>query len=190
MFKSDFLEFFSRVNYKTPLFLFVPQIAFFLYLTFKGTELSILLDLGYIVLGIAIWSIAEYLIHRFLFHYTPKGALMERIHFVTHGVHHDYPQDSTRLVMPPAVSLPLAVIFYFTIKGIFGAVLVNPVFAGFEIGYLVYDMTHYAVHHANFKNKIFRDIKKHHMDHHYRNPDAGFGFTSKLWDKVFRTDFK
>ena len=190
MFKSDFMEFFSRVHFTTPLIIYVPLISFFTYLTITNPEMSFLGKIGYYALGLFLWTIAEYFIHRYLFHYHPKTELMERIHFLTHGVHHDYPQDSTRLVMPPAVSIPLAFFFYFFFRGVAGAALVNPLFAGFVLGYLIYDMTHFAVHHANWKSSVFRRIKKHHMDHHYRNPDAGFGFTSKLWDKIFGTDFK
>ena len=34
------------------------------------------------------------------------------LHFIMHGVHHDYPNDATRLVMPPIISVPLAIVFY------------------------------------------------------------------------------
>ncbi|MDX2002576.1 MAG: sterol desaturase family protein [Chitinophagales bacterium] len=190
MFESDFLNFFSKVHFSVPLFIFVPAIAYCSYLSLTTSGLSLLVQLGLFVGGILVWSIAEYCIHRFVFHYHPKGKLAQRIHFITHGVHHDYPQDSSRLVMPPAVSIPVGIIFYLLFRLIVGPYMALPMFAGFMLGYLVYDMTHYAVHHLNWKNKTFRAIKKHHMDHHYRDPDAGFGFTSKVWDKVFDTDFK
>ena len=190
MFKNPFLERCSQVHFTTPLFVFIPIIAYFTYLTVVGGELPILYKIGYFISGILGWTVAEYAIHRWVFHFHPTSEWGKVIHFYTHGVHHDYPQDSTRLVMPPGFSLPLAVVFYFGFRAVLGSVLINPIFAGFVLGYLVYDMTHYAVHHLNWKNKVFRSIKKHHMDHHYKNPDAGYGFTSKVWDKVFRTDFK
>ena len=34
------------------------------------------------------------------------------MHFIIHGVHHDHPNDKLRLVMPPAVSIPLAALFF------------------------------------------------------------------------------
>jgi sterol desaturase/sphingolipid hydroxylase (fatty acid hydroxylase superfamily) len=190
MFESDFLNFFSKVHYSVPMFIFAPVIAYSAYLSFTTTNLSLLQLGGLFLLGIFLWTIGEYCIHRFIFHYHPKSDLAKRIHFLTHGVHHDYPQDSTRLVMPPAVSVPLGIIVFFAFYFTVGLALTWPLFTGFVLGYLVYDMTHFAVHHLNWKNKTFRSIKKHHMDHHYRDPDAGFGFTSKLWDKVFDTDFK
>lgn len=36
--------------------------------------------------------------------------------FTFHGVHHDYPNDSFRLVMPPVVSIPLYVVMYMLLK--------------------------------------------------------------------------
>jgi len=124
-----------------------------------------------------------------LFHYVPKGKIGARIHFIFHGVHHDYPNDAMRLVMPPAMSVPLAVLFYFLFKFIFGEVIMLPFFAGFVSGYLFYDISHYAIHHINFKNKFWLQLKKHHMFHHYKDSKNGFGVTSNLWDKIFRTDF-
>jgi 4-hydroxysphinganine ceramide fatty acyl 2-hydroxylase len=50
-------------------------------------------------------------------------------------------------------------------------------------------MTHYAIHHFNFKSGIWKKIKQHHMLHHYQDPDHGYGVTSDLWDKVFRSRF-
>jgi sterol desaturase/sphingolipid hydroxylase (fatty acid hydroxylase superfamily) len=50
-------------------------------------------------------------------------------------------------------------------------------------------MTHYAIHHFNFKSGIWKRIKKHHMLHHYQDPTKGYGVSSVLWDKVFQSDF-
>ena len=112
-----------------------------------------------------------------------------------HGVHHDYPRDSKRLVMVPSVTLPLAVVFYLGFKWIFAVLVgidtfVYPFFAGFVIGYLFYDMTHYALHHATFKSKFWLELKQHHMAHHYQDPHNGFGVSTQFWDLVYRTNFK
>ena len=106
-----------------------------------------------------------------------------------HGVHHDYPNDSMRLVMPPSVSLPLAALFYLLFRLIMGPVNVAPFFAGFLLGYLFYDITHYALHHFAIKKKFWLDLKQHHMKHHYKSPDEGFGVSQSWWDTVFRTQF-
>jgi sterol desaturase/sphingolipid hydroxylase (fatty acid hydroxylase superfamily) len=142
-----------------------------------------------VILGLIVWTFAEYMLHRFIFHYKPNSHLGERIHFIFHGVHHDYPSDSRRLVMPPSVSLPLALLFYYLFLAIFGAEKVASFMPGFLTGYLFYDMTHYAVHHFNMHSKFWLAIKNHHMKHHYQNSDKGYGVSSPVWDKIIGTDF-
>jgi sterol desaturase/sphingolipid hydroxylase (fatty acid hydroxylase superfamily) len=107
-----------------------------------------------------------------------------------HGVHHDYPSDSKRLVFVPSLSIPLALVFYGLFYFLIGSHYVYPFFAGFLFGYLVYDETHYALHHFNFKSKFWLNLKHHHMIHHYKDSENGFGVSSKIWDYVFGTTFK
>ena len=190
MFNADWMDFFSRVDYKVPLFIYIPVILYYLYNSIFVEHISVLYILPLIVLGLAVWTFAEYNLHRFVFHWMPPGKLGAKIHFMFHGVHHDYPRDSKRLVMVPAISLPLAVLFYFMFQFILGPVLVKPFFIGFVIGYLFYDMTHYALHHVNFKSKFWLELKQHHMIHHYSDPDNGFGVSTTFWDLVYRTTFK
>ena len=91
--------------------------------------------------------------------------------------------------MPPSVSIPLATVFFILFKILIGRVLVLPFFAGFLSGYLFYDMTHYAVHHFNIHNKIWLALKHHHIKHHFKTPDKGFGVSSPLWDIIFGTNY-
>jgi sterol desaturase/sphingolipid hydroxylase (fatty acid hydroxylase superfamily) len=190
MFKSDFIEALSKVHFSVPLYIYVPVIMYLLYYSIGIFSLSAITILVYIVAGIAFWTVAEYLLHRFLFHFTPKTDFGKRISFIFHGVHHDYPNDTKRLVMPPSVSIPLAVIFYTIFYFIFGEVYVLPFFAGVIAGYLFYDISHYAIHHFNMHNKFWLLIKNHHMRHHYKDPTKGYGVSSPFWDAIFRTSFE
>lgn len=189
MFKSNFLEAFSRVHYTVPLFIYVPVILAMLLLSIFYYNISALnitiLSIG----GVAAWTLAEYLLHRFIFHYNAKSEFGKKIHFIFHGVHHDYPSDSKRLVMPPSVSMPLAVLFFFVFRLIFGEALMMPFFAGFILGYLFYDITHYAIHHFNMHSDFWLKIKNHHMKHHYQDEYKGYGVSSPFWDVIFGTNF-
>jgi len=120
MFKSDFMEAFSRVHFTVPLIIYVPVILVFLYFSIMIYNISALDLITLFIGGLFTWTLAEYLLHRFVFHYNAKSEFGKKIHFIFHGVHHDYPSDSRRLVMPPSVSIPLAVIFYFIFSQIFG----------------------------------------------------------------------
>lgn len=190
IFKNDFFEFLSKVHWSVPLIIYIPIILFLMYRSIFIFEVNWIENIIILPLGLFIWTFVEYVLHRFLFHYHPKNNFAQRIHWTFHGVHHDYPQDSRRLVMPPAVSFPLALIFWFIFSYIFGPALVNPFFAGFLIGYLFYDTLHYAVHHFAFKSTWLLALKSHHMKHHYIEPDDGFGVSSPLWDIIFGTTFK
>ena len=189
MFESDFMEMFSRVHFTVPLYIYLPVAFYFLYRSIFLYELSAATIISLFILGIAVWTLTEYTLHRFIFHFEFKSEFGARIHFIFHGVHHDYPNDSRRLVMPPSVSVPLAIIFYIIFLLILGPFYVAPFFVGFIIGYLCYDMTHYAVHHFNMHNRIWLAIKNHHMKHHYQDSTKGFGVSSPVWDEVMGTNF-
>ena len=124
--------------------------------------------------------------HRWVFHYEPTSRLGKQLHFLLHGVHHDYPKDASRLVMPPIVSIPLALFFYGMFAVTFGRVA-PAAFAGFLAGYLFYDILHYATHHFSMKRGIWLWLKKYHMRHHYDDDHVGYGVSSPLWDYVFGT---
>jgi sterol desaturase/sphingolipid hydroxylase (fatty acid hydroxylase superfamily) len=194
LFKSNFLEFFSHISPITVVVIWLPVALFFFIRAIVQAPPFIswaFIPLGFL-LGFFLWTISEYLLHRFLFHMPVKGEKAQRIVFLFHGVHHAQPQMKTRLVMPPVVSIPLAAIFFGLFYLLFTLLFqaphwVGPVFSGFIIGYLVYDLTHYATHHFPMRNGYLKFIKRYHMQHHYKTPDRRFGVSSPLWDKVFNT---
>jgi sterol desaturase/sphingolipid hydroxylase (fatty acid hydroxylase superfamily) len=190
MFKNPFLEKLSRIHWSVPLFLYVPVAFYFLYRAIFVSQLGILSIIGFYIGGILIWTLTEYILHRFVFHAHFPGRLGARISFIVHGVHHDYPKDSKRLVMVPSISIPLALVFYTFFYLLFGPFYSAPAFAGLLTGYLIYDMTHYAIHHYNTKSPFWLSLKQHHSIHHYSESDRGYGVSTKFWDHVFRTMFR
>ncbi len=189
MFKSDLLEPLTKVHYTVPLIFYIPVISYFSWKALVPGELSLLTYLGYFIFGLTFWTLFEYVMHRWIFHFHPKSKIGKRIHFIFHGVHHDFPKDRLRLVMPLSASIPLATIIYLIFTLFFEEYTLGAFFSGFMIGYLIYDEFHYAMHHANFKNKFLQKIKQHHMLHHYDDPEKGFGVSSAIWDDVFKSGF-
>lgn len=187
LFRSDFLEFFTHVHWSVPIILYLPVVAYCLWRTSGDPAVGVVAAVVMFLIGVLIWTLTEYLLHRFVFHYEPKSRIGQKIHFLTHGVHHDYPNDSKRLVMPPAVSIPLALLFYGLFNFVLGPSMVLPFFAGFIFGYICYDEIHYATHHAPMKGKVAQYLKHHHVLHHYQDPERRFGVSSPLWDHVFGT---
>jgi sterol desaturase/sphingolipid hydroxylase (fatty acid hydroxylase superfamily) len=130
--------------------------------------------------------------HRFVFHFPPKKPWLKRITYLFHGVHHAQPMCKTRLVMPPAVSIPLAALFYglyyFILVKLLGVtVWLPPIFSGFMAGYLWYDLTHYGTHHFKVSGRYYKWVKFNHMQHHFKCPDKRYGVSNTLWDFVFKT---
>ncbi|WP_243403291.1 sterol desaturase family protein [Sphingobacterium haloxyli] len=190
MFKNNFLESLTKVHYTVPLIFWIPVIGYFIYKAYAKGEMSVGNIALYYFAGLAFWTLAEYVLHRWVFHYEPTSSWGKRIHFIFHGVHHDYPKDRLRLVMPLSASIPLAAVIYFIFSLFLPEFILASFFAGFLLGYLIYDECHYAMHHANFKSGVFKKIKDHHMLHHYSDPERGFGVSSAIWDVIFNSGFK
>ncbi len=188
MFDRDWLDRLSRVHPVVPLVIFIPAIAVLFAL---GQESVPALEVGaWLFGGYLFWTLTEYWMHRIVFHFEPKDGIGARLHWIIHGVHHDHPNDPLRLVMPPSVSVPLAALFcagFLAVLGTPGGWLVG---VGFLLGYLIYDMTHFHVHHHKPRTRLGRLMRELHMRHHFQDHTRGFGVSAPFWDYVFRTPHK
>jgi sterol desaturase/sphingolipid hydroxylase (fatty acid hydroxylase superfamily) len=187
MFETELLERFSRIHPATPFVAWVPVIV--LMLVRSGLRHDVGAG-GMVALffgGMFAWTFAEYVLHRYVFHWVNDTAWGRRVHFLLHGVHHEYPSDKDRLVMPLLTSVPLAVIFYSLFTLTLGRAFGEPAFAGFVLGYLFYDGTHYYVHHFVPTTRWGKFLRRHHLTHHFADHDGGFGVSTPLWDLVFQT---
>ena len=186
LFRNRFLNFFSRVHPAVPALIYVPVIVASYWIAISDGA-GVWAVIGLSVAGAFIWTLSEYWLHRLLFHWHPKFKGGDKLNFIIHGVHHDHPNDRMRLVMPPAVSIPLALVFFGLFFLVFGMPNALIVFASFLAGYLTYDYTHYYVHHFVPKTKIGKKVREHHMRHHFQDHRFGYGVSSPLWDHAFRT---
>jgi sterol desaturase/sphingolipid hydroxylase (fatty acid hydroxylase superfamily) len=185
MFDSDWLDRLSRVHPAVPVVIFLPAIAILTGLALEQMMLSTTLALA--GLGYLAWTLTEYWIHRAIFHFEPADGLGARLHWIIHGVHHDHPNDPLRLVMPPSVSIPLALGFWALFMLLLGTPWANVFTAGFLAGYLMYDMTHYHVHHHRPRTRVGKLVRELHMRHHFQDDTRGFGVSAPFWDYVFGT---
>lgn len=145
------------------------------------------------IFGFSLWTIYEYTFHRYLFHMErmmPSNQIVFTIHFLLHGVHHYLPMDQLRLVMPPIMMMALSSMVGFAWTLVIGRDRSLIMMSGSLSGYLIYDMMHYYFHHGKSWNSYLTMMKTYHMDHHYVDPNRGFGVSNKLWDIVFSSGFK
>jgi len=188
LFENPLLDKLSRVPWWAPVALYAPALAVLAWLSLtRMTPVAVGLAM---IGGYAIWTLTEYLGHRYLFHTEFPGKLGARIHFLIHGVHHTHPSDPLRLVMPPLLSGPIMLIALVVARFLFGLPLGYPMLIGFIVGYLGYDLTHYYVHNGDPKGRIGRALRRNHMLHHFRDPERGYGVSTPFWDHVFGTRLK
>jgi len=76
---------------------------------------------------------------------------------------------------------------YWSLHHLLGMHMACGVFAGGLSGYIMYDLTHYYLHHGVPFTKHLREMKSYHLNHHYKNYHLGYGITSKIWDRFFNT---
>lgn len=186
LFKSKTLEFFTRVH---------PKVAISYNLLCSSALLFINFYFGFIPqvwkaalffgAGFFSWTLAEYLLHRFFFHMKSESKLVKKIAYTMHGIHHDFPNDYTRLFMPP-VPATLFMVFFFATFYLFLNVRVFAFLPGFLLGYLAYAYTHFKTHQIRAP-KLLKFIWTHHLKHHYQDEDKAFGVSSPFWDAIFRT---
>lgn len=187
LFKSPYLEALTHVHPITPLLLWLPISIGLLWLGRRDLEFGLIAASGTLALGVLAWTIVEYALHRFAFHYSAKSSWGQWIVYLFHGNHHDDPHDATRLVMPPTVSLALGAIIYLSCRALFPAGLSEFFFVGMIWGYLAYDYIHYGVHHFEPRSRIGKYLKRYHYLHHWDHEGSKWGVSSPLWDLVFQT---
>jgi len=138
------------------------------------------------VLGVVLWTVTEYALHRFVFHFEPRSALLKQVIFVIHGNHHADSNDPLRNLMPPIVSLPVCGAIWALSIWIFGP-SGTWFLLGFMLGYVTYDLVHYACHQLPMKGRIARVLKTHHMRHHHLRARGNYAITGMIWDRIFAT---
>jgi len=186
MFESDLLDSLSRCHPLVVPALYVPGVLIALLESAHQSALRTPTTMLLFGLGVVAWTLAEYWLHRLAFHFQGSSAASQRLHFLVHGVHHRWPRDKYRLVMPPGVSIPL----YFGFLCLFLGVLGRAgwaVHAGFVFGYMFYDLTHCWLHHGKARTAYGRRLRRHHFLHHFKEPRARFGVSNLVLDKVFGT---
>ncbi|CAA6668571.1 unnamed protein product [Spirodela intermedia] len=196
-FKSDFCEFLTRTVWWAIPVVWLPVVCW-------SISRSVLMGCTFpqvavmVPSGMFIWTLLEYIIHRFLFHIKTKSYWGNTVHYLIHGYHHKHPMDSLRLVFPPAETAVACIPWAVDGPALFGGGL---------LGYIIYDCTHYYLHHGHpsinsagtsrkkptwipllkFLPPVFFFMQRYHMNHHFRIQTLGFGVTSSFWDWILET---
>jgi hypothetical protein len=187
IFESDFMESMTRTHPIWPALFWGPvSMVALVYAAREGA--GALPMVGLFALGVLLWTLNEYCLHRWMMHWVPPIPAMRRYFYIVHQCHHDA-TEWDRLVAPVpmaiVVALPILAVLYLTL----GPVLMWPLFSGFVLGYLAYDYIHLYTHFGKPKSRIMKIIRRRHLQHHALH-NRWFGVSNPLWDFVFGTHVK
>jgi 4-hydroxysphinganine ceramide fatty acyl 2-hydroxylase len=135
----------------------------------------------FVVAGLYSWTLAEYLLHRYLYHVLPS-FLSEG-----HELHHRSPR--ALIGVPWYLTTIAMVALHLLLIRVLNPASVGVVMASCWTGYVFYCLIHHGSHHWNFRNRWLRRMRRHHLIHH-AHPDTNWGFTTSLWDHVFGTAYQ
>ena len=172
------------IDWILPIILFAP---FLIYLLIGSLQISAWSTIGLIACGAFSWTFAEYLLHRYIFHLKITNKICKIAQEATHGIHHKTPLTIKRSILPIIEAALVGILFYGCLVLIFEKLYTTPFYLGFVIGYLYYDLFHYALHNLPISGKWFKNLKIEHLKHHYSNDESNYGVTTQIWDRVFRS---
>ncbi len=121
--------------------------------------------------GWAAWGLAEYALHRFVFHGRWRSIRAEHAH------HHLHPEDYAGVSSLPTLAVT-QLLFWLSLASGLASMLV-----GVMVGYIGYITSHTACH-SRWRRFWMRRL---HDVHHDQAPRRNFGVSHPLWDLVFRT---
>jgi sterol desaturase/sphingolipid hydroxylase (fatty acid hydroxylase superfamily) len=149
--------------------------------------------IAYFAGGIAVWTLIEYLFHRFVLHGRfPAGpgplrwfahAYLDPLHWE----HHKRPWDGNHINGTLKDTLPVLVVFA-AIGWLFPLPTGPMLVVGIVAGYVVEEWVHHSVHFYRFDNRYFQYIRRHHLYHHSpKGMEVAFGLSNGFWDIVWDT---
>jgi len=147
-------------------------------LIFVGPHEQWLSLMALAMIGLASWPFIEYALHRFCLH----GL---RPFSTWHAEHHQRP--AALICTPTLLSASLILLLVFVPALVLGDMWQACALTfGLLTGYLIYAITHHALHHWRADNAWLRRRKRWHALHHDPiRPPGHYGVTSAFWDHVF-----
>lgn len=141
-----------------------------------------------LTIGLFSWSVFEYVMHRFIFHYDARSRLGRKFLYHAHVSHHENPVAKSGLSSSLIMGLPIGVAYWLLAWAATGSwVAASWLFIGLAAGFFSYKWVHFQCHHRRSRLRVLRYLRHYHLLHHYKTTELRFGVTSPLFDLVFRT---
>lgn len=160
---------------------FAPLIAAAAWL---AAPLGAPIGLGLLGAGLLLWTLLEYLLHRYAHLSSFSMSNGRRPHLG----HHARPTDLSVMVTPLWFTLPVSLTLWGCLRLVLGSwPMASAVLIGVLAGYVTYEVVHYRIHITSRPGRLLRRLRDYHYHHHFRNASERFGITTPVWDFVFRS---
>jgi sterol desaturase/sphingolipid hydroxylase (fatty acid hydroxylase superfamily) len=137
--------------------------------------------------GYLFWTLLEYLLHSEIFHRAGLPGVLRTV-AEGHLSHHDEPPNPGLIVARLSFSVPVAAVLFGVFSlALWSARLAALLASGVIVGYLSYEIVHFAIHRSPRMRRLVKPLASHHLHHHYADASRCFGVSVPLWDWVFRT---
>jgi 4-hydroxysphinganine ceramide fatty acyl 2-hydroxylase len=167
---------------------YVPLTGVLSVWAWRDVELSEPVKPALVAVGLLVWTLIEYLLHRFLLHCRPQAPALLAIVEKLHLGHHRDPQDEAKITVPVFASLPIAGGLLALFRLISGSwEMAALLLVGSIAGYLYYETVHFWIHCGARRGRWLGSQRANHMFHHFRDQHRCFGVTTPLWDRLLGT---
>jgi len=126
-------------------------------------------------IGVILWPLVEYSLHRFLGHVLKVNTLFRKEHTRHHAETNYFAPLGFKLV----AAIPICGILIF-LGGLTFA-------SGFIVMFSFYEWFHWSIHALAPSTKLGMKLRKHHLAHHFHHPKLNHGVTTVIMDKIFGT---
>ncbi len=171
----------------TPAYFYTALVACLIVIT-SAEDFSWRQNFLLIGFGVLSWTLIEYALHRFVFHYSARSVFGRKLLYAAHISHHDHPRAANQLFASLVLSLPIATAYFLSAWFVTGSLhAASYLFAGLSGGYFCYEWLHFQAHHRRPRLRLFKYLKMYHLLHHHDTPELRFGVTSPVFDMLFGT---
>jgi 4-hydroxysphinganine ceramide fatty acyl 2-hydroxylase len=172
----------------SPLICYVPLASGLSFWAWSDVTIPGIAKPAWLVAGMLVWTLIEYLLHRFLLHYRSQApgllAVVEKLHLG----HHRDPLDEAKITVPVYGSLPIAGALLGLFRLLAGSWEVAALLmTGSIAGYLYYEAVHFWIHRGGRSEGWWGRRRAHHLFHHFKDQTRCLGVSTPLWDLVMGT---
>jgi sterol desaturase/sphingolipid hydroxylase (fatty acid hydroxylase superfamily) len=142
----------------------------------------------FFLVGLLIWGLYEYAVHRWVLHREPGASGLDLPGNRTHLRHHAEPDSLARLSVQLSESLPVCGVYCLIAWAATGSwQSMTYLYTGLMAGYFFYEYLDYQAHHGMSRSRFVRYFRKYHLLHHHYDAKVRYGVTSPLFDYIFGT---